>query len=71
MTWRGAEGRSPKNPTPRRLSRGIREGEENQGGVCTQKPTGEQFTNKPGATGEIKSDYSAAELKGTSEEADR
>lgn len=41
------------------------------GGCCTQKPTEEPFTNKPVATGAIKSDYNVAELKGTSEETDR
>lgn len=40
-TWRGAEGRSLKNPKPKRLSRGIREGEESHGVACTLKPVRE------------------------------
>lgn len=38
VTWRGPEGGSLKDPTPRGL-RGIREGEENEEGVRTQEPT--------------------------------
>lgn len=53
VTWRGAEDGSLKDPTPRGRT-SIREGEENQKGVYTQKPTEELFTNKPVATGGCK-----------------
>ena len=57
---------SPKNPIPWRLSRGIREGAEDQGHACTLKARREWFTKKSVATGDIKSNYNAAGLKGTS-----
>ena len=37
--------------------------------MCTLKARREQVTKKPVATGDIKSDYNAAGLKGTSWEA--